>query len=599
MKKTIQLKHWLAVVFMTFVSLNVTAQEINCVTGPAGVSPLQNTIDFSAPAVPCGPFQSYEVWGSETPSGAFSLIETINNAAQLTSVHDLPAGGGPIWYYYIVFNYNCPGNPPIISNTATNEFSNASIEIINVDIQENPYCIEITWQQSPYSQTVGYDIGILQANGTVIQIGSTTNITDTSFCDNIGLSDECGLYTISIIDGCGNPSAYNPEGYCPILITDLTQDRCEQLITLTWEQFDYPYPDAPNLTYNILVGNGSDTTVVANQALAATDFNFFDFLDGDTMYFRVELIDDAGAVRSTSEWQEIIAQIVQPPTDFIIEYLTVNAQNEIDVYYYIDTMAEITNFKLKNENQDVLRPSNEIRKDDFSILTQNNPNKYTKDTITDPNTGSYYYQVVANDSCNEDHYSTIGRTIFLEVTLADFFKNRVQWNEFELENASVSNYKLYRDFGAGMQLVQSFAPGDDDFMDNVEEYYNQLGGFCYRVDADYTIPVPNEGNVTYTSSSNTFCIEQRPAVYVPNAIAPNGVNNEFKPVIVFGNPTNYSMKIFNRWGELIFQSNSPENGWFGDKNGTKVVSGGYPYNITFKASDGTDVQKTGIVTVIY
>ena len=86
---------------------------------------------------------------------------------------------------------------------------------------------------------------------------------------------------------------------------------------------------------------------------------------------------------------------------------------------------------------------------------------------------------------------------------------------------------------------------------------------------------------------------------MPNAIAPNGVNNEFKPVIVFGNPTNYSMKIFNRWGELIFQSNSPENGWFGDKNGTKVVSGGYPYNITFKASDGTDVQKTGIVTVIY
>ena len=122
---------------------------------------------------------------------------------------------------------------------------------------------------------------------------------------------------------------------------------------------------------------------------------------------------------------------------------------------------------------------------------------------------------------------------------------------FELENASVSTYRLYRDFGAGFQLVQSFAPGDNTFMDNVEEYANQLGTFCYRVEADYTIPIPNEGIASYTTSSNTMCLEQRPSIYVPNAIAPNGINNEFKPVIVFGNPTNYSMKIFNRWGNFI------------------------------------------------
>jgi len=586
------------ITILTFSSLN--AQIIDCVTGPAGTSPQQMTISFSPPAAPCGAFQSYEVWGAQNPTNAFQLIETILVAGQTTSVHNLLATDGPIWYYYVVFNYNCPGNPPLISNTATNEFSNASIEILNVDIQYNPNGIEITWEQSPYSQTVGYNIGILQSNGTVIPLGNTSSISDTSFFDIVGLPESEINYTVSIVDGCGNPSSYNPNGYSQVLISSLTQDRCDQLITLEWNPFVYPYENPPALTYNILVGNGTvDTTVVANQALTATDFNYFDFIDGDTLYFRIEVIDADGNVRSTSSWEKIIAAIVQPPSEFFIEYLTVNAQNKIDVYYYIDTLAEIENFKINNDPLDVPNPSNTVRKDNFDVLTQNNPHKYNQDTITDPNTTSYYYQVVANDSCNQDHFSTIGRTIYLEGELADFFRNKVEWNEFELENASISNYRLYRDYGAGMQLVSSFAPGDNVYMDNVEEYYTQLGTFCYRVEADYSIPIPNEGSASYTTSSNTMCLEQRPSVYIPNAIAPNGVNNEFKPVIVFGNPTNYSLKIFNRWGELLFESNNPDNGWFGTKNGNQVVSGGYPYNISFIAADGKLVKKSGIVTVIY
>ena len=100
------------------------------------------------------------------------------------------------------------------------------------------------------------------------------------------------------------------------------------------------------------------------------------------------------------------------------------------------------------------------------------------------------------------------------------------------------------------------------------------------------------------SASNIACVKQRPSVYIPNAIAPNGVNNEFKPYIVFGNPTDYKMQIFSRWGELIFEGNDPNSGWFGTKNGSDVPTGGYPYVIRFTASDGTAIEKKGIVTVI-
>ena len=575
------------------------AQVINCVTGPAGTSPQQNTIEFTPPAIPCGPFTSYEVWGSQTLNGTYSLVETILVAGTNTSMHSIPGAAGSIWYYYIVFNYNCPGTPPIISNIATNEFTNATIEILNVDIQYNPNGIEITWEQSPYSQTVGYEIGLLQANGTVIVLGMTNSITDTSFIDVIGIPGDILNYTISIIDGCGNPSSFNPNPYNQILFDTPDQDRCGQLISLSWTIFDYPYSDTPTLIYNIVAINGTDTTVVGNQALAATDFNFFNFLDGDTLSFRIEVIDENGRVRSTSEWKQIIAAIVQPPSEFFIEYLTVNAQNTIDVYYYIDTFAEIRNFKIKNSQEDMTNPNNEIRKDDFDILTKSNPHKFEKDTISNPNVDAYYYQVVANDSCNVDHFSTKGRTIWLHGNLEDFFLNKIEWNDFELENATVFSYRLYRDFGAGFQLVETFAPGENEFSDNVEEYFKLTGEFCYRMEADYSIPIPNELDATYTTSSNTFCLEQRPSVYIPNAIAPNGINNKFKPVIVFGNPINYSMRIFNRWGALIFETNSPDESWLGTQNGDKVISGGYPYNISFIASDGTNVEKVGIVTVIY
>lgn len=596
------MKKIITLILITLSIIITNAQEIDCVVGPTGTSPQQITIDFSPPAVPCGPFVSYEIWGTDDENGTYELIETILVEATHTSVHSIPSDGGPIWYYYVIFNYNCgAGSPIITSNIATNEFTNASIEIQNIDIQYNPFGIVITWQQSPYSQTVGYELGILQPNGTVLTVGTTSNITDTSFTDIIPNPANDIDYVVSIVDGCGNPSSFNPNAYSQIILNEPEQDRCGQLITLSWQTFEYPYDNAPNLTYNVLVSvNGIDTVIAINQTLTAIEYNFFDFIDGDTIYFRIEVVEDDGTIRSTSEWKEIFAQIVQTPTDFFIEYLTVNDFNKVDVYYYIDTLAEIKNFKIKNSAVDILHPNNTVRKDDFDLTTKGNPHKFRTDTITDPNKYYHYYQVVANDSCNEDHFSTKGKTIWLRGVLEDFFLNKIEWNEFELENADITSYRLYRNYGAGMQLVETFMPGETEYLDNVEQFYTEQGIFCYRIEADYSIPIPNEvADAIYTTKSNTFCLEQRPSVYIPNAIAPNGVNREFKPVIIFGNPTNYSMRIFNRWGELLFETTNHQEAWLGTKNGSPVVSGSYPYNISFTSSDGTNIKKKGIVTVVY
>ncbi|MGB1248968.1 MAG: gliding motility-associated C-terminal domain-containing protein, partial [Chitinophagales bacterium] len=207
---------------------------------------------------------------------------------------------------------------------------------------------------------------------------------------------------------------------------------------------------------------------------------------------------------------------------------------------------------------------------------------------------------VANDSCNVDHFSTKGRTIWLQGQLNDFFLNEVTWNAFELDSANIHTYRLYRDYGAGMQLIETISGGSVEYTqeDMVDHLYAQSGEFCYRVEADYTLRNHEGITENYTTRSNTVCLEQRPSIYIPNAIVPGSQNGEFKPLIVFGNPTDYSLQIFSRWGAKIFESNNPDVGWFGTNGSDLVPTGGYAYVISFRASDGTPIEKKGIVSVI-
>uniref|UniRef100_UPI00131DA3FE T9SS type B sorting domain-containing protein n=1 Tax=Brumimicrobium mesophilum TaxID=392717 RepID=UPI00131DA3FE len=90
--------------------------------------------------------------------------------------------------------------------------------------------------------------------------------------------------------------------------------------------------------------------------------------------------------------------------------------------------------------------------------------------------------------------------------------------------------------------------------------------------------------------------------YVPNAFTPDGndVNNTFLPVMTVGvDPQNYKLEIFNRWGEVIFESNDYNVGWDGTYGGKIVKSGTYLWKIRFneiKTED--DIIRMGTVVLM-
>lgn len=78
--------------------------------------------------------------------------------------------------------------------------------------------------------------------------------------------------------------------------------------------------------------------------------------------------------------------------------------------------------------------------------------------------------------------------------------------------------------------------------------------------------------------------------YIPNTFTPDGdeFNQTFQPIFTAGyDPYDFNMKIFNRWGEIIFETNDDKIGWDGTYNGQVVQDGIYNWTIEFKtmASD--------------
>ena len=111
--------------------------------------------------------------------------------------------------------------------------------------------------------------------------------------------------------------------------------------------------------------------------------------------------------------------------------------------------------------------------------------------------------------------------------------------------------------------------------------------------------------VTLTVSSSLGCTDETQVFisytegelfYIPNTFTPDGdgFNQTFKPIFTSGfDPFNFVMLIYNRWGELIFETHDANRGWDGSygMDGRDVQQGTYTYKITYK-NPKLDERKT-------
>lgn len=87
-------------------------------------------------------------------------------------------------------------------------------------------------------------------------------------------------------------------------------------------------------------------------------------------------------------------------------------------------------------------------------------------------------------------------------------------------------------------------------------------------------------------------------LYVPNSFTPNhdSHNDVFMPVMRA--IKKYDLKIFNRWGQLLYHGNDPSRGWDGTFRGEDCKQDVYNWKIELSTQDGRMDTKTGTVTLI-
>lgn len=117
-------------------------------------------------------------------------------------------------------------------------------------------------------------------------------------------------------------------------------------------------------------------------------------------------------------------------------------------------------------------------------------------------------------------------------------------------------------------------------------------------DYDVTLTATNQTACSASTVRGTFVVRAENTLFIPNTFTPNndGVNDEF--VITITNMTNYNLRIYNRWGKLLYQTINIFDNWNGKYEGKDLPVGTYYYLITATDSNRDPVRRSGSVTVI-
>lgn len=152
---------------------------------------------------------------------------------------------------------------------------------------------------------------------------------------------------------------------------------------------------------------------------------------------------------------------------------------------------------------------------------------------------------------------------------------------------------------AGDTLFISFA-GADSLV------WNPKPDYLFHSRAGYVIQ-EGENVFTLNGSNGGNCINKKSVVIhgencceigIPNAFTPNGDGlNDYFQIITPGNPSYFSLMIYDRYGAKVFMSNKSTVYWDGTYNGELVNMGVYYYILETECNGKNQIRK-GDITVI-
>ncbi|MCX7861935.1 MAG: gliding motility-associated C-terminal domain-containing protein [Bacteroidales bacterium] len=153
-------------------------------------------------------------------------------------------------------------------------------------------------------------------------------------------------------------------------------------------------------------------------------------------------------------------------------------------------------------------------------------------------------------------------------------------------------------------FLWNFGDGCTSTETNPKHYYTHEGEYHIQLIANNEYQCPDTFTIYRAVVAKSEGKIEFPSAFTPNPNGPNGgyynpndYNNDvFHPVFV--GVEKYKLSIFNRWGELIFESEDPNIGWDGYYRGELCKQDVYVWKVSGKFVNGENFFKAGDVTLL-
>ncbi len=248
-----------------------------------------------------------------------------------------------------------------------------------------------------------------------------------------------------------------------------------------------------------------------------------------------------------------------------VDYFTGNVRIYDEVSIFLSSSEEICQGESLEIEPWILSSNG----DESYLWTYPNGNTSTNEILTlynaqESQSGTYALRVTDTMDC----YSDDSVSVLIHPTPIP---------AFAAEDTISTEEPIELDAGSGFDsYLWNTGENDQSITAEYEDWYkvmieSQYG--CFGEDSVYVLfisapPPPEPANDHF---------------HIPNAFTPNGdgLNDEFKLISNSDNITAFKMYIFNRWGQMVFESNDIPNGWDGKIKGEDAPAGTYVYRIKY------------------
>jgi gliding motility-associated-like protein len=201
--------------------------------------------------------------------------------------------------------------------------------------------------------------------------------------------------------------------------------------------------------------------------------------------------------------------------------------------------------------------------------------------------GRYKIKLTAKGDGGEDTYNIVNDVYILPNSYFNLAPRYVYVNDEAVHYFNLSDN--------GDIFEWNFGDGNTSTEFNPTHVYTEEGVY----DVTLCVWTSNDCFDLYVMENAVF-VEPSGKIVYPNAFRPESMleeNRVFKPAIIDHVDT-YHLMIFNRWGELIFESRNKDMGWDGQINEKLAKQDVYIWKVEGKYSNGESFVDSGDVTLL-